>query len=51
MTVARAFIAGVVVLAIVTVIGTVGFVLVEYVGLFDALYTTVITISNNRQLT
>jgi voltage-gated potassium channel len=45
MTVARAFFAGLGVLATVTVIGTIGFVIIESIGWFDAFYTTVITIS------
>lgn len=45
MTAIRAFVAGLAVLAIVTIFGTVGFVIVEDISFFDALYTTVITIS------
>jgi len=44
-TTARAFRAGVFVLVAVTALGTLGFMVFENVGVFDALYTTVITIS------
>ena len=45
MTRARGVIAGLTLLAIVTILGTVGYVLIEDEDVFDAFYDTVITIS------
>lgn len=45
MTTARAFRAGVFVLAAVTALGTLGFFILEDIDIFEAFYTTVITIS------
>ncbi len=45
MTTAKAFRAGVFVLAAVTAVGTIGFLILEDIDIFEAFYTTVITIS------